>query len=157
MRLWRLVLLAIITVIVQVSILPNISIGSLFPNLVFVILLVFLLSEQEISALWWIAIAGFFLEIYSPYFFGFYLLQLGITFIIFRFVLRQLLREPSLFSSILVFALFSLFINIFQFVIIHNPLSSVLFPIVFYEVIVGLVIYRISYYLNTLKAPIKIR
>lgn len=85
---------AIITVIIQVSIIPNLSIGGSFPNLVLIGSLILLFSNRQVEALWWTGAGGLFLDVFSPLRYGINtLLLIGIYFLI-KIVINRFLTQP---------------------------------------------------------------
>lgn len=155
MKNWLLYISIVLAVIMQISFLPNFAIYHVFPNLVLIFILVFLIRGQDDIVLWWVIFGGLLLDLFSPLFFGYYFIQLILIFLIYRSIVRPLLLEPS---YPIVIALFSVFTvveaGIEGFFTRQTPFPGLL-PIVIYQSIIGFFFYFLISKILTNKRRIK--
>jgi hypothetical protein len=106
------VFFGLVVSLIQVSLLANLSMGSGSVNLIILILLFLILLGYEDEALWWVAITGIILDIYSPVRFGFNIILLLVVWGVLRYLTRKYFLEFSLLTAgwmiILAILLFSL-------------------------------------------------
>ena len=82
----------------QLSFLDSLSGSFSQINLVFLFLIFTLFLTNLKTTLYFLLAVGFFLDLFSFHFFGFYLLSLGASLILADFILNTLLTDKSLYS-----------------------------------------------------------
>ena len=89
-------ILLYILVLFQASFLIYFDIKGFILNLIFVLIILLNLFERKenYSGLWTAAIGGFFLDIFSENFIGFYALILLMVAIFIKYILKQYVRIP---------------------------------------------------------------
>lgn len=95
-RILIIILFFYILVLIQTSFLAHFMIAGMIPNLILIVLIFLNLFEdpRENTGIISAIIAGFFLDIFSQRFFGFYILILFILSIFLKFILRKHVRIP---------------------------------------------------------------
>lgn len=129
--------------ITQVTLMPNLSILGIWPNLllILVIMLVFFNADQE--ALLSASLGGLILDLSSPIFFGFFTVFLVANFLVIRFVTNRFLDEPNLAVALLV-----LFLNLLicdSFISLLNRQFNFGLIIInsFYGIAIGVIFYQL--------------
>ncbi|MCP6726714.1 MAG: hypothetical protein KJI69_01570 [Patescibacteria group bacterium] len=91
-------ILFLILIIFQTTFLVHISIFGIVPNLIFgfIFLYAFFEASGDIKSFWYAIVGGVLLDIFSGYFFGFWvILLLGIVLLV-KFVIKSYVRPPIL-------------------------------------------------------------
>ena len=111
---FTLILLFCLIAILQSSIMIYFSILGFIPNIIFILFLVIIFFEEKNEydlGFWSLVIAGFFMDILLPYFFGISLITLLIIYILEKFALHFLKEGSSRFT---IFYFIPMFIGCFM-------------------------------------------
>lgn len=143
MKQWQNIIIIILLFFIQVTLWHDINNRPIVPNLIIVLLIVYLLAEQDLSALWVVAVGGLMSDLYSDRFFGLYTITFIIIYIALYFGLRAVIRKPNLSLAGLIIFLVSLIINGVVMVSLRLSVDMVLVYSAFYEAILGIIFYQI--------------
>lgn len=146
------ILLIILAVVLQISLLPQISFLTAFPNLIFLIMLSLVFINRP-ESLWWLG-GGILLDLVSPFRFGLYTISLVVVFLLANYLVNHIFSDPSLFIAAVFFFVGSIILNAI-FLLLTSQFSLLFFEVI-YSTFVGCIIYGlIRYYLKP-KEVIKI-
>lgn len=143
MKNWKLIIFILFVVLVQVSVGTSLRFYNSMLNLPMIFLIIYLIRKDDYGAIWWVALGGLMMDIYSPYFFGYYSFEYLLVFLLYRSAIRPILHDPEL----PVIAIIYLVINFLIFVIDAmvsklNPFSTNA-SVIIYQSFIGLFIYII--------------
>ncbi len=143
MKNWRKIILILIVILLQVSLVPSLRFFNSLPNLPLIFLFIYLIKNDDYTALWWVAFGGLLMDIFSTQFFGYFSLQFLFIFLFYRSVVRPLLHDPEPPVIFVIFLVFHFLIFILDGLLDHfNPLSQSIY-IVVYQSVIALVFYLI--------------
>ena len=135
-----------ILAIFQITLMSYFSIMGLWPNLVFVLALVLVLTGAEPEAFLTASLGGLILDLTSPLFFGFNTIILLIMVILVEMLVNKFLSEISMFVAGLFLIIVTVIIDLLMCLISHQFIFVNLIINVFYTLVVGLIMFRLINY-----------
>ncbi|MDO8513456.1 MAG: rod shape-determining protein MreD [bacterium] len=133
----------ILCALLQISVIPNLAIADSFPNIILVLILIFLIKNNDQAAILWILLGGLVLDLFSPTFFGYHSLEFTLIFILYRTILRPLLLDPAPPLILLVFIAASSLLGFINIILFRQGLSQFLPIQIIYQSLIGLILYII--------------
>lgn len=140
MKLIKTLLLIILIFVIQIAIVPNITISSAFPNILLISAVVLLLNFEFDKALIWAGIGGIMMDIYSPLHFGVYTFGFLIIWFIANFIFKRYISEQLFPIVIVSFFIAYLLVEFIPF-ITKNGSYMIYFSSAVYTAILGTIIY----------------
>lgn len=157
MNYWLISLNIFIVALIQVSLLPNLAIEDFIPNLVAIFLVTYLLLDLDKVAIWWVALGGLLLDLFSPLPFGLFVAQFVIIYLVLRHLIRPIIHEPAPLMSLPVFFVTSLLFNGIELVIIRSINIFDLLLLAIIESLIGTIVYSFIHRRYLQNSPIKLR
>ena len=140
MKYVKLLLLLLAIFLLQMAVVPNLSIKTAYPNLLFIGMLLFSLNFRFTEALVWGAISGLLFDIFSPFHFGIFTASFLALAIILRLVIKKFISEPILPIIVGLFFIGGLLFDLPIFLISGKNLA-LYFYVNLYNTIVGVILY----------------
>ena len=139
--------------LIQASFLPFFSVMGQIPNLVFILFYLVLFFDENDEALFWAVVAGFLLDVFSPFYFGTSILILIFIYLarkLFSYFLKDIQGKYFIVYFIALFSLNFILYNILMYVssIVFGfglPIGLVLIVSLVYNIVVlvpGFYMYR---------------
>lgn len=157
MKIFINIILMITAVLVQISLLPQLSFYGGTANLILLVIISLVLIKREKDAILWTIIGGTLLDLFSPIRFGVYLFILLIIYFLLTILIKKLLATPPwhfilflFFLASIIFDLLWLFYNKSIDFIIITAANAV------YNIILGGIIYYLIQYYYQPQEKIKI-
>lgn len=150
------ILLIVLLAIFQVTIMPLLSVKGVYPNIVFIFIVILALLNFDDDALLVAGIGGLLLDISGTRFFGTYTIFFLLLIFAIKYINRKIFSETSLFSILIFFLSSYLIFNLYLHLIIYRLPGVNLVYELFYGLILTYLIYWVfrSFYEN--KSIIKI-
>jgi len=119
-------------VIVQLTLVPYFAIGNVWPNLVFILVLVLVIFDHDYDAYLTASFGGLMLDLASPMFFGFFTLILMGFALMTKFLVNKFLTGTSpLVMSVIIFICIVIYDSIFVIISHEFNLIGFIFNILF--------------------------
>ncbi len=141
MKNWHNIFLVILCFILQISFMPHLAIFGVYPNIIFLLILNYLILNREKHAIWALLIGGPLLDLTGVYFFGFFTLLFSFAYLTYTILVKQLFNEPPPIIIIPILITFSLYNCLVQQLVFHQHNLQIIPSYVIYETLVGLLIY----------------
>ncbi|MCL5795385.1 MAG: hypothetical protein M1338_03430 [Patescibacteria group bacterium] len=148
------IILIVLVCILQISTLPNLAILQAFPNLILTITVVLVFVGRSRDALFWAAIGGIILDLFSPLRFGIYTISLLAIYFLISYLVKKFFSDPNFFIATGLFLISSVIFDLI-FVIISSQWSIFIGEIL-YNTIVGILLYLLLKNKLKLKDAVKI-
>lgn len=146
-----------LAIILQISLLPQITILGGFPNLILLVMLSLVFVGRINEAILWLSLGGILLEMVSPVHFGFYFFPLLAVFLLVNYLVKKLFTNPIWYLTLFFFFFSSLIFDLVWLFYDYSVFSiSVLLADAIYNTILGLVIYYFMLYYYFPNEKIKI-
>lgn len=154
MKIFINLLLIILTVILQISLVPKLVFLGVFPNLILLVFLSLLFIGKPEESLWWAGTGGILLDVTSPYFFGIYTFSMLFVYIIAYYLTNHGFSNPSLFTAAAIFFISAVIANLI-FMFYTRDYYNLLIEAI-YSTLVGCIIYGLMRYRFKQKEEVKI-
>lgn len=129
--------------VIQITLMPYFSIMGLWPNIIFLLAVSFVLIGAEREAYLVASFGGFILDLVSPIFFGFNVLVLMFLTGLTQLLVKKFLSDINIFVAGLVFVVATAIFNLI-FVLVGRQFNWSAFSFnILYSLIVGLIIFFI--------------
>jgi rod shape-determining protein MreD len=153
------ILIIIAVAVIQVTLMPNLNIYGVWPNLLLILALLLIFFGAEPEAYLTASLGGLILDLASPLSFGFYTLTLVSLTVFIRFLVNKFLNEPNVPVIIVILSLSILFMSILESLVAHDFHVNLIFINLIYGLFMGLIFYRVlSFWIdNQQKIKVKIR
>ncbi len=148
MKYLRHFLLIILVFIIQIAIVPNITIKLAFPNLILIVCIALALNFKYEESLLWAVIGGLLLDVYSPMRFGINTITLVALSSIVYFTFRKFISQPIMPIVFVVFFVMSLLYDLVPYLLYSKDIKVYFFDAI-YNTIIGVIVY---YFLNSMKS-----
>jgi hypothetical protein len=135
-----------ILAIVQITLMSYFSIVGLWPNLIFILALVLVLTGAEPEAYLTASLGGLILDLASPLFFGFNTIILLIIVTLVKMLVNKFLSEISMFMAALFLIIVAISVDLMMCLITRQFIFINLIFNVFYTLIIGLLMFRLINY-----------
>lgn len=142
MKIFKIILLIILAFIAEISLSPNIKIGSAFPNFIVILLIFYLINFDYRKALLTAGIGGILLDLYSPMYFGVYTLSFLAIYLLAYFIFTKFISEQVFIVVFLSFFVGYLLSEIIPLLVYHGSYVTY-FSSALYTSIIGIFIYYI--------------
>lgn len=133
------ILLILLASILQISFMPSLSLWHSFPNLILIFTVILIFNGRNREALYWAAIGGIILDLFSPSRFGIYLISLLVIYFVISYLVKRFFSDPNFLIAVGLFLISSAIFNIIFYII--NPQWQIFLGDIIYNTIVGLIIY----------------
>lgn len=152
-------LIIIAVAVIQITLMPNLNIYGVWPNLLLILALLLIFFGAEPEAYLTASLGGLILDLASPLAFGFYTLTMVSLTVFVKFLVNKFLNEPNVPVIITILSLSILFMSTLESLLAHNFILNLILINLLYGLFIGIIFYRVlSFWVdNQQKIKVKIR
>jgi rod shape-determining protein MreD len=135
------ILLILLAVVLQISIMPNLAIWQVFPNLILISTVILIFSGRDKEALYWAALGGITLDLFSTFHFGIFTVSLLIIYFLISYLVKKFFSDPNFIIATGLFLISGVIFDLILFII--NPQWQIFVGEILYNAVLGVLLYSI--------------